>query len=428
MMYMKNFHFWLVAALFIAGCSDTPPAIEHPPLDTALDEPAPRSVVTSMNINPDAHAGPEGSALYILNPTTGSLEVHPFSTMRGGPVLGQGMHTALTADRQRVFCTMGGNKELDLRLVTIDLHWQGGKAHPEVVDTRSVVPAGTRGNESNGASCHPGEPGIRQEGHGSRITEDGRFLTFTEMQNDRVRVFDIEQDAFVGEAQAHPTLYAPHGLYPNPSGTFAATPQYWFDHHTVGIWQLDSLTGSPSFAFTIHMADSSHTGAYQHTIRWLDDTRFYVTVTQEAEQGDGSSRQGIWMGNLGTRLAESVLDDNDILEGVSDCGIAGNKLYVAEGNVAKFLDGQPTPGHLSIWDITTPTSPRFVKRFSAGDGFPADFSNAHSIGVPVDGSSVFVESFSSHYLIQINPVSDTVIRVIGKEDGLDTPHGIYVQP
>ena len=61
------------------------------------------------------------------------------------------------------------------------------------------------------------------------------FLLFSEMQNDRIRVYDIQEGAFISEPQTHPTLYAPHGLYPNPSGTHAATPQYWFDHHTVGI-------------------------------------------------------------------------------------------------------------------------------------------------------------------------------------------------
>lgn len=417
-----------IAGILLSACQDSAPEVIHEPLDTSLDEPAPRSLLTSMNINPDSKAGPNGSALFIVNPETGSLEIHPFSTMRGGPVVGQGMHTALSSDRETVYCTIGGNKDLDLRLVTIDLHWQKGHAHPEVMAARSLVPAGTRGNESNGASCHPGEPGIRQEGHGSRITEDGRFLLFSEMQNDRIRVFDIAQNAFVGEPQAHPSLYAPHGLYPNPSGTFAAAPQYWFDHHTVGIWKLDSLSGTPSFAFTIHMADSANTGAYQHTVRWLDDQRFYVTVTQEAEQGDGTSQQGVWMGDLTFRAGQLVLGRDDILEGVSDCGIAGNKLYVAEGNVAQFLAGEPTPGHLSIWDISDPASPEFIRRFSAGDGFPDDFANAHSIGVPIDGSSVFVESFSSHYLIQVDPAADTVVRVFGKEDGLDTPHGIYVQP
>ena len=222
------------------------------------------------------------------------------------------------------------------------------------------------------------------------------------MQNDRIRVYDIQEGAFTSEPQTHPTLYAPHGLYPNPSGTHAATPQYWFDHHTVGIWTLDSLTGSPSFGFAIQMADSGGTGAYQHTVRWLDDSRFYVTVTQEATQGNGTSQQGIWMGNLATRSAVQVLDESDILEGVSDCGIAGSKLYVAEGNVAKFLAGEATPGHLSIWDITSPESPTLIRRLSAGSGFPDDFANAHSIGIPLDGSSVFVESFSSHYLIQVD--------------------------
>ncbi len=418
----------LIAGFTLAACQDSAPKVTHPPLDPSLDEPAPRSVLTSMNINPDAKAGANGSALFIVHPETGSLEVHPFSSMRGGPVVGQGMHTALSLDRETVYCTLGGNKDLDLRLVTIDLHWQNGTAHPEVVDTRNLVPAGTRGNESNGASCHPGAPGIRQEGHGSRITEDGRFLLFSEMQNDRVRVFDTERADFAGEPQKHPSLYAPHGLYPNPSGSYAATPQYWFDHHTVGIWKLDSLSGAPSYAFAIHMADSARSGAYQHTVRWIDDQRFYVTVTQEMGQGDGTSQQGIWMGDLSLRSGQPVLGDEDILEGVSDCGIAGDKLYIAEGNVAQFLAGDPTPGHLSVWDISDPISPLFIRRFSAGDGFPDDFSNAHSIGVPVDGSSVFVESFSSHYLIQIDPITDTVVRVFGKEDGLDTPHGIYVQP
>ena len=77
-MIKKHLHFW-AAALMLAACSETPESIEHPPLDPSLDEPAPRSVVTSMNINPDANAGPAGSALYILNPNSGALEVHPLS-------------------------------------------------------------------------------------------------------------------------------------------------------------------------------------------------------------------------------------------------------------------------------------------------------------------------------------------------------------
>ena len=83
---------------------------------------------------------------------------------------------------------------------------------------------------------------------------------------------------------------------------------------------------------------------------------------------------------------------------------------------------------MCIRDSTSPESPTLIRRLSAGSGFPDDFANAHSIGIPLDGSSVFVESFSSHYLIQVDPTTNEVVRTYGKADGLDTPHGIYVQP
>ena len=122
----------LLLPLLFSACQDGPPSITHPPLDPTLDEPAPRSLVTSMNINPDPDAGPESSALYIVNPETGDLHVHPFSTMRGGPVPGQGMHTALTADRETVFCTWE-----EMSIWTSDRspssHWQNGHPHPEVL-------------------------------------------------------------------------------------------------------------------------------------------------------------------------------------------------------------------------------------------------------------------------------------------------------
>ena len=85
-------------------------------------------------------------------------------------------------------------------------------------------------------------------------------------------------------------------------------------------------------------------------------------------------------------------------------------------------------GHVSVWDIADPEAPSFVKRLSAGEGFPEDFSNAHSLGATADGSTVFVESFSTNYLIQLESEGDTVVRVFGSAEGLDTPHGIYVQP
>ena len=112
------------------------------------------------------------------------------------------------------------------------------------------------------------------------------------------------------------------------------------------------------------------------------------------------------MGNLATRSAVQVLDGSDILRGSQTVALPEANCMSQRAMWPSSLAGEATPGHLSIWDITSPESPTLIRRLSAGSGFPDDFANAHSIGIPIDGSSVFVESFSSHYLIQVDPTTN----------------------
>ena len=424
--------------LVLTGCgrstkpatpATTEPAVIEKPGDEGTPEvDVPPVVVTSMNINPDPTVGPNGSALYIVDVETGAMHLFPFSTIEGGPVVGQGMHTALMPDMKKVYVTIGGNESLTLRVVVIEIDWKARVPSPRVVKTLELVDAGTPGNPANGAACHPGGPGIRQEGHGTRITLDGRYLTLSELQNDRLRILDTQTDTFIGEPTTHEDLFAPHGLYPNPAGTLAATTQYWFDHNLVSVWNIDGETGALSHSASIPLQTDEVSGSYQHTVRWLDDTRFYTNATQERHQGDGKSEQSVWLVDVTTNTATPVLKADQILEGVSDIALAGEKLYVAEGNVAQFLAGEETPGHVSVFNISDPIAPTLIKRFSAGDGFPDGFSNAHSLGISADGASVFVESFSSNYLIQLNGEDDSVVRIYHEAEGLDTTHGIYMQP
>jgi len=423
--------------LLLLSCGSARKSTQSPPDETPAEAPAeaptpaidvPPVVVTSMNINPKPEAGPNGSALYIVDVETGALHLFPFSTIEGGPVVGQGMHTALMPDMKKVYVTIGGNESLTLRVVVIEIDWKARVPSPRVVKTLELVEAGTPGNPANGAACHPGGPGIRQEGHGTRITLDGRYLTLSELQNDRLRILDTRTDTFIGEPTTHADLFAPHGLYPNPAGTLAATTQYWFDRNLVSLWNIDSETGALSHNASIPLQDGELRGSYQHTVRWLDDTRFYTNATQERDQGDGLSEQSVWLVDVATGTATAVLTATEILEGVSDLALAGDKMYVAEGNVAQFLAGEETPGHVSVFNISDPLKPTLIKRFSAGQGFPDGFSNAHSLGISADGASVFAESFSSHYLIQIDGRDDSVVRAYHKAEGLDTTHGIYMQP
>ena len=161
-------------------------------------------------------------------------------------------------------------------------------------------------------------------------------------------------------------------------------------------------------------------------MRWLDDNSFFANATQERNQGNGKSEQSVWFVKVDEHQVFPILREDQILEGVSDLAILNNKLFAAEGNVAKFLAGEETPGHVSVWDIQNPTEPKLLKRFSAGMGLPSDFSNAHSLGTVLKGNSVYVESFSTDYLIKINSEKLEVEKIYGSEDGLDVPHGIYV--
>lgn len=424
---MKNLLLFFAITQLLISCSMENNEQAYLKVSADISEEAPRSLLASMNINPDTTVGPNGSALYLLDIETDALHIFPYSTMEGGPLNGQGMHTTLSKDRKKVYVTMGGNDVFSLRLAVIELNWKDQVPSPKIVKVLEMVDAGVPGNPANGAACHPGGPGIRQEGHGTRITDDGRFLTLSELQNDRIRVLDTQNDEFVGEPTEHESLFAPHGLYPNPSGTMAASPSYWFDHYKISIWNMDPETGALSFLDTIALDNGEVRGSYQHTVRWLDDNTFFANATQERHQGDGKSEQSVWYVNVPNDLALPILREKEIMEGVSDLAILKDKLYVAEGNVAQFLAGEPTPGHVSVWDISTPTAPVLLKRFSAGDGFPEDFSNAHSLGAVENGSSVYVESFSSDYLIEINGDQLKVEKIFGSEDGLDVPHGIYVE-
>jgi hypothetical protein len=207
----------------------------------------------------------------------------------------------------------------------------------------------------------------------------------------------------------------------------AAVPTYWFDRYKVALWNMDPQTGELTFRDSIALSDGDLRGSYQHTIRWLDGDSFLVSVTQERTQGDGKSEQGVWYVNVPKRMVKSILRAKDLMEGVSDLFVSNKRLFVAEGNVAQVLAKEAAPGHVSVWDISNPLVPLFLKRFSAGDPLPSDFSNAHNLGGTSDGKFVYVESFSSNYMIKIDVEKLSVVRTYGKLEGMDVPHGIYLQ-
>jgi len=211
----------------------------------------PKTALVTLNIEADDSKGAQARALVLIDLATNQHWKFPFSTIKGGPVAGQPMHAALSADKQQVYITMGGNQWLPLRVITASIDWSGAAPQVEVVRTTEVLGANTVPAAPGASLCSVGKDPAIQEGHGPKLSQDGRFLFFSELNNHRLRVFNTRTGHWVGDPISHPSLKTPHGVYPNPSNTRAMSTQYQLDGNQVSLWKLNATTGNLEFDRTI---------------------------------------------------------------------------------------------------------------------------------------------------------------------------------
>ena len=152
--------------------------------------------------------------------------------------------------------------------------------------------------------------------------------------------------------------------------------------------------------------------------------------TSLTPNGRKVSPPALWLVDTKRRKAKRVsgtskdADDPGVLRSASDVNIANGKLYVAEEDT---LDGTfGDDGFVSIFDISDPENPVFLKRLKPGGELPADFAIAHGISVTPDERFVYVASYFSSYIVKIDTETDTVAKVFGPSDGLNVPHGGFV--
>ncbi len=409
----------LVACLALALIATVCPT----PSLAAKAKSAPKTLLVTLNINADDSKGKEGRSLIFIDVATDRTWSLPFSMISGGVLEGQPMHAVLALDKNRAYVTMGGNDKLPLRLAVLKLDWSTGSPTATLVKTVEVLAANTAATGMMAGMTDMAA--AMQEGHGPHLTSNGRYILFSELNNNRLRVFNTQTDEFVGAPLAHPTLKTPHGVYPNRSMTRAMSTQYELNGNEVSVWKLNPATGALAFDKAVKMSDGPTQCAYTHTAAWLDEDRFYTNCTQEANQGAlNTSERSVWLVDAAKGTAKAVLKASDLLEGVSDVAIAQGKLYVAEGNIAKT--GTP-PGHVSIWNIKDNLKPVFIKRFSAGKGLPAGYADTHELAVTPDSRYVFAESFRSGYVIKIDAKTDAVAKIWSAAEGVSMPHGFDIQ-
>lgn len=414
----------------------------------------PKSVMTMLHINADDQGGKDGRAFHVFDLEKGKDWIFPFADFAGGPIEGQPVHTVLHPNKKTAYVTMSGNTTLPLRLLVLDLNWKNGVPNALLAQSVQILPAKTK-DVSDAYCCRTkemmGDP-YTQEGHGPQITEDGKYLVFSILTSNQLRVFDTESKKLVGTPVSGPGVKGPHGFYLNPSATKAATTQYEMNGDKVIVLDFDKTTGNTSIKHVVKLVSDAKgkkvRGAYSHTVRWLDDSHFFVNAGQDPDQGTPKAFEAsVWMVDISGKEPKAFLaigkskrdnGEDGVQEGVSDNAIANGKLYNAEGNFRKFLDGKVVPGSISVFKIdkSDPSKLDYVARIKprkadekpcekteACRKLPPDYSNAHELIRTPDEKFVFVTSFSSNYLLKIDTSNDSIAQVWF----MKAPHGFYIQ-
>lgn len=398
---------------------------------------APKKVMVLLHINADDTGGEDGRAIRVFDLEKDKDWVFPLGKIPGGPVEGQPVHAVLHPNKKEAYITVSGGTTLPLRLVVVNLAWTDAGPTAKVTDQVEVLPAKTK-DISDAYCCRTkemmGDPNT-QEGHGPMITNDGKFITMSTLGHNAVRVFDTTTKKFVGGEIKAPGMMGPHGLYLNPSETMLSTTTYQLNGEMVHIFDFDKKTGKVTFKKSLKLEDGNVLGAYTHSSRWIDDRYFITNAGQDGEQGTPNKyQQSVWTVDTkemkvyaSAKKASDASGKDGVLEGVSDSWAVPSlgKVYNAEGNFRKFLDGKTVPGSISVfsYDKGDPTKLKFKTRIAPGSGLPDDFSNAHELVPTPDGKSVYVTSFSTGYFVKIDTASDSVAKVWK----MKSPHGAYVQ-
>jgi DNA-binding beta-propeller fold protein YncE len=209
---------------------------------------------------------------------------------------------------------------------------------------------------------------------------------------------------------------------------------------TVRVYKPNTQTGEVKVTGEIPLGSANAYGAMAHYAVWLTDRYAYIGTMQQGptsatKPGSTVIEPSVWLIDVQDMKATRVIGTQHgqlpgLLRSPSDVALAHGKLYVAEEDSWGRKPNAPASdygrdGYVSIWDVSNPAAPKFIKRLAPGQGLPADFRNAHTASATLDGDFVYVSSFISNHLVKIDTATDTVTKVYSMDQGLMMFHGEY---
>lgn len=273
--------------------------------------------------------------------------------------------------------------------------------------------------------------------HGPTWLPYSDFVYFTDWTGDKVRVINYKTNEFsdVDPISIPGYTEQTHGIMFNKSGTLGLGTGYFFDNSVIDLYKANRETGQVEAVKQIMLGNEKQHAAFSHYVFWLDE-RYAITASMQFDKTSltpSTTRRIIppsvwvidaWEGTA-TRIIRHTnhVNGHGIFRSASDIAVVGNKLYIAEEDSIDhtFADD----GYVSVFDISSRYRPRFIKRFKPGEDFPEGFAVAHTLSPTADNRYLLLASWVSGYIIKIDTLTDTVVKVFGPGDGLVMPHGLY---
>lgn len=393
----------------------------------------------------------KGCELVLINAETDQMAKVAMPTVYGWQAAAC-QHTAISHDEQTVYMLTDAVPPFTASVVTVRLkhiNWDAGTIDAKVLQTLPLAQPGSPSQFKNVTQVVPQQPIMPwtrpafTQTHGPTFLPNSKFFYVTHYTDNRVRGFKVK-----GNGKLHPIpVYAngdltrqTHGVNFNNSGTVGLGVGYDYDMGTVRVYKPKSKTGEVKVIGEIKLGTEQQYGAMAHYAVWLTDRYAYIGTMQQGptsltKPGHVVIEPSIWLIDVQEMKATRVIGMQNgqrpgLLRSPSDVALAHDKLYVAEEDSWGRKPNAPAmdygrDGYVSIWDVSNPAAPTFIKRLAPGQGLPADFRNAHTASATKDGDAVYVSSFISDHLVKIDTETDTVTKVYSMDDGLMMFHGEF---
>lgn len=273
--------------------------------------------------------------------------------------------------------------------------------------------------------------------HGPTFLPNTDFLYMAEWSSDKIRVIDLKTNTF---APIDPIVIPgyteqTHGITFNKSGTLGIGTGYYFDNSMLDVYEPNRETGELQIVGQIQLGNDRRHAAFTHYVYWLDE-RFALTASMQFDKTsltlDTVKRiipPSVWLLDTHEGTATKIIrhtkhpNGPGVFRSPSDLAVINGKLYLAEEDSIDPTFGED--GYISIFDLTDRYNPKFIKRLKPGVDLPEGYAVAHTISPAPDNRHLIIASWVSGYVLKLDTVTDTVVKVWGPADGLVQPHGLF---